>query len=128
VITFSRARGAAKLRTVIGNQQQHDERALDMAGVAAGLAAAPAPAVGVQRSSIADLRRGQPDATLKNLLRILNAKLDLCASLPVFEWEARDEGHEECAAAIRRLADAERRLCADVMLRLQYHLDAGMPS
>ena len=44
---------------------------------------------------LSDLRRAQPaDATLKNLLGVLNAKLELCASLPVFEWEAGTEGYE----------------------------------
>lgn len=73
---------------------------------------------------LADLRRSQPtDATLKNLLGVLTAKLELCASLPVYEWEAGTEGFEECAAAFRRLADAERRSCTDVIDRLREHLE-----
>ena len=60
---------------------------------------------------LTDLRRAQPaDATLKNLLGVLNAKLELCASLPVYEWEAASEGFHECARAFRDLADAERRV------------------
>jgi hypothetical protein len=73
---------------------------------------------------LTDLRRAQPaDATLKNLLGIVSAKLELCASLPVFEWEAGSEGHEECAAAFRALAEAERRSCSEVIDRLREHLD-----
>jgi hypothetical protein len=73
---------------------------------------------------LTDLRRGQPaDATLKNLLKVLNAKLELCASLPVYEWEAGSEGYEDCAAAFRDLADAERRSCNRVIDRLREHLD-----
>jgi hypothetical protein len=72
---------------------------------------------------LTDLRRGQPaDATLKNLLGVLNAKLELCASLPVYEWEAGSEGYEECAAAFRDLAEAERRSCGLVIDRLHEHL------
>lgn len=72
---------------------------------------------------LTDLRRAQPaDATLKNLLGVLSAKLELCASLPVYEWEAGSEGYEECAAAFRDLAEAERRSTSDVIDRLREHL------
>jgi hypothetical protein len=73
---------------------------------------------------LTDLRRAQPaDLTLKNLLGVLNAKLELCASLPVFEWEAGSEGYEECAAAFRRMAEDERRSCTDVIDRLREYLE-----
>jgi hypothetical protein len=73
---------------------------------------------------LTDLRRAQPaDATLRNLLGVLNAKLELCASLPVFEWEAGSEGHEDCAAAFRHLAEAERQSCSEILDRLRAHLD-----
>lgn len=73
---------------------------------------------------LTDLRRAQPaDATLKNLLGVLSAKLELCASLPVYEWEAGAEGFDDCAAAFRRLAEAERRSCTDVIDRLRDHLE-----
>lgn len=72
---------------------------------------------------LTDLRRAQPaDATLKNLLDVLTAKLELCASLPVYEWEAGSEGFEDCAAAFRDLAEAERRSCGHVIDRLREHL------
>ena len=74
--------------------------------------------------SLSDLRRAQPgDATLRNLLGILNAKLELCATLPVFEWEAGSEGWTERAAAFRDLADAERQSCSDVREQLRAHLE-----
>jgi hypothetical protein len=74
--------------------------------------------------ALSDLRRSQPtDATLKNLLGVLNAKLELCASLPVFEWEASREGFTERAAAFRELAEAERLSCSVVLDQLQDHLE-----
>lgn len=73
---------------------------------------------------LADLQRAQPaDATLRNLLGCLNAKLDLCARLPVFEWEAGNEGYESSANAFRRLAEAERRSCAEILDCLREHLE-----
>lgn len=73
---------------------------------------------------LGDLRRAQQaDATLKNLLGVLNAKLELCACLPVYEWEASREGHTERAAAFRDLAEAERRSCSDVLDHLRAHLE-----
>ncbi len=73
---------------------------------------------------ISDLRRAQhADATLKNLLGVLSAKLDLCASLPVFEFEADTEGYPECAAAFHDLAEAERRSCTHVLEQLRAMLE-----
>jgi len=73
---------------------------------------------------LGNLRRAQPtDATLRNLLGVLSAKLELCGSLPVFEWEAATEGYPECASAFRELAEAERRSCSDVLEQLQAHLE-----
>jgi hypothetical protein len=74
---------------------------------------------------LADLRRAQPtDATLRNLLAVLTEKLDLCARLPVFEWEAESEGHAGCASAFRSLADAELRTCAEVLDCLREQLNS----
>jgi hypothetical protein len=73
---------------------------------------------------LSDLRRDQPaDTTLRNLLGVLSAKLELCASLPVYEWEAGSEGHASCALAFRHLAEMERRTCNDVLEQLRLHLD-----
>ena len=73
---------------------------------------------------LGDLRRTQPtDATLRNLLGVLSAKLELCGSLPVFEWEATTEGYAERAAAFHDLAEAERQSCSDVLDQLREHLE-----
>jgi hypothetical protein len=61
--------------------------------------------------------------TLRNLLALLTNKLELAASLPVWEWEAGNEGHEDCAACFSAFAEAERRSCADAMECLRAHLE-----
>jgi hypothetical protein len=74
---------------------------------------------------LSDLRRAQPgDPTLQNLLGVLNAKLELCARLPIFEYEAGSQGHETCVRAFRRLAEVERESFNDVLVCLRQHLDA----
>ena len=74
---------------------------------------------------LAELRSAQPcDTTLQNLLSILNAKLDLSARLPVFEYEADSEGFPEAASFMSALASAERESVHDVLRSLRRHLDA----
>ena len=41
-----------------------------------------------------------PTRRCRNLLGVLSAKLELCARLPVYEWEAGSEGHDDCAARV----------------------------
>ena len=73
---------------------------------------------------LAALRSAQPcDTTLQNLLSILNAKLDLSARLPVFEYEADSEGFPEVASFMSALASAERESVQDVLRSLRLHLD-----
>ena len=73
---------------------------------------------------LAELRSAQPcDTTLQNLLSILNAKLDLSARLPVFEYEADSEGFPEVASFMSALASAERESVQDVLRSLRLHLD-----
>jgi hypothetical protein len=73
---------------------------------------------------LSNLRRAQPeDPTLKNLLAVLSAKLDLSARLPVCEWEAAQAGDAHSAAAFRRLAEEERESCALVVDCLHQHLE-----
>jgi len=73
---------------------------------------------------IGDLRRRQPaDATLRNLIGVLDAKLDLCATLPVYEWEAGREGHARSAATFHTLVELERRSCNHVIEELRHYLD-----
>jgi hypothetical protein len=73
---------------------------------------------------LGELRRMQPaDTTMRNLLALLTTKLEICAGLPVWEWEAGNEGHREQAAGFRALAAAERRSCIDIMEWLREHLE-----
>jgi hypothetical protein len=82
------------------------------------------PEEGAAARRLADLRDAQPaDATLRSLLAVLTTKLDLCARLPVLEWEATSAGDVSCAKAFQRLAESERRSCADVLACLQEHLE-----
>jgi hypothetical protein len=78
----------------------------------------------VVASSLSNLRRAQADdPTLKNLLQILTAKLELCSRLPVFEWEAAREGDPNGATTFRRLAEEERQSCSYIIDYLHKHLD-----
>lgn len=63
------------------------------------------------------------DRTLENLLRTITAKLDLCARLPVFEYEADTEGHDIAAEAFQQLGLHERRAFEDLVRCLRAHLD-----
>jgi hypothetical protein len=75
-------------------------------------------------TSINDLRDARPaDATLQNLLGVLSAKLELCSRLPIFAYEANNEGHDRCADAFRRLAEVERRSFEELLETLHRHLD-----
>ena len=74
---------------------------------------------------LAELRSAQPcDTTLQNLLSILNAKLDLSARLPVFEYEADSEGFQEAASFMSALASAERESVQVILRSLRMHLEA----
>ena len=76
------------------------------------------------RISITDLRGAQPaDATLQNLLSVLKSKLELCSRLPIFEYEAQNEGHAASAAAFHALAEVERRSFDELLECLRKHLD-----
>jgi hypothetical protein len=73
---------------------------------------------------ISDLRREQPgDPTLQNLLALLSAKLELCARLPILEYEAKSQGHETCVRAFRRLAEVERESFNEMLVCLRRHID-----
>jgi hypothetical protein len=73
---------------------------------------------------LSELRRAQPaDPTLQNLLGILSAKLELCARLPVFEYEAGSQGHDHCARTFRRLAELERQSFNEILACLRRHID-----
>lgn len=89
-----------------------------------GFVLRPDDASAVRRLS--ELRAALPgDHTLQNLLVILNAKLDLCAKLPVYEYEAATQGHAHCVAAFQRLIESERESFDDIVRTLRTHLDTS---
>jgi hypothetical protein len=71
-----------------------------------------------------ELRRTHPyDSTLQNLLAILTTKLDLCARLPIYEFEADNAGLADAASFFSALASAERESVHDLAQSLRVHLD-----
>ena len=51
---------------------------------------------------LSELRATQPaDATLRNLIAILQTKLEMSARLPVLVFEAEGDGDHECARLFR---------------------------
>jgi hypothetical protein len=72
-----------------------------------------------------ELRSALPsDATLQNLIAVLTIKLDLCARLPVFEYEAESEGFTDSASFFGALGSAERTSVNEIRRTLQTHLEA----
>jgi hypothetical protein len=78
---------------------------------------------------LSDLTRVQPtDDTLKNLLGMLTAKLELCSQLPFIAYQADREGFERVAATFRHLAVVERQSVTELLASLRSHLEAtGAP-
>ena len=73
---------------------------------------------------LSDLRRAHPaDASLENLLTTLTGKIQACARLAVFEYEAGSEGHEALAAMFRDLAEIERQSFDSLLGCLRGHLN-----
>jgi hypothetical protein len=91
------------------------------------VAARVLPVVSNQSSGgarLSDLARVHPaDRTLQNLLGTLNAKLEMCSRLPVYEYEAASEGHDASAIAFHELAELERRTFNNLLTCLRVHLD-----
>ena len=83
--------------------------------------APPSAPASVRLSELAAQAPG--DRTLKNLLGLVNAKLDVCAQLPIFEYEAQHEGHTASAAMFHELAEQERRSFANLLACVRLHLD-----
>lgn len=89
------------------------------------MASAPRETITARRLN--ELRRAHPaDATLQNLLAVLGSKLDLSARLPVFEYEAATEGHDDCARAFEVLAHAERAHVNELLKILRAHVDRSL--
>jgi hypothetical protein len=73
-----------------------------------------------------ELRRAHPyDAVLHNLLAVLTTKLDLCARLPIYEFEANNEGFADTASLFNALASAEHENVRELVESLRVHLDRG---
>jgi hypothetical protein len=71
-------------------------------------------------------RANPAELSLKNLLGIVDAKLDLCGRLPIFEYEARSAGLAACATAFRELAVTERQSVDGLLVCLRKHLDQNV--
>jgi hypothetical protein len=73
---------------------------------------------------LSDLRAGQPaDATLRNLISLLQTKLELSARLPVLVFEAEEDGDHECARLLRSLVLSEKQQIVALLEGLRTHLD-----
>ena len=73
---------------------------------------------------LSDLRRAKAaDVSLENLLTAVTGKLQTCARLAVFEYEAGSEGHAELALAFHNLAVAERESVRVLLDHLRRHLN-----
>lgn len=70
-----------------------------------------------------DLQAGlAADATLRNMLGLLDQKLETNAKLPLFSYEAAQEGFDDCAQLFDRLAAAERAQIDELVQGLARHL------
>jgi hypothetical protein len=77
---------------------------------------------------LSDLTAALPaDRTLQNLLDLLLSKLQLCSRLPIYEYEAANEGHEGSAKSFHEIADRERESFAELLDCLRHHLDETIP-
>jgi hypothetical protein len=73
---------------------------------------------------LTDLRRAHAaDATLENLLNAVTGKIQSCARLAVFEYEAGTEGHDGLALAFRELGEIERESFKTLLAHLRRHLN-----
>jgi hypothetical protein len=76
---------------------------------------------------LSELRATQPaDATLRNLIGILQTKLELSARLPVLVFEAEEDGDHECARLFRSLVISEKQQIAALLEGLRTHLDVQL--
>jgi hypothetical protein len=76
---------------------------------------------------LSELRATQPaDATLRNLISILQTKLETSARLPVLVFEAEGDGDRECADLFRALVISEREQIAALLEGLRTRIDAQL--
>ena len=76
---------------------------------------------------LGELRATQPaDATLRNLISVLQTKLETSARLPVLVFEAETAGDHECAELFRSLVVSERQQIAALLEGLRTRIDAAL--
>jgi hypothetical protein len=76
---------------------------------------------------LSDLKASQPtDATLRNLIEVLQTKLELSARLPVLVFEAEGDGDHECTRLLKSLVISEREQIAALLEGLRSHLDVQL--
>jgi hypothetical protein len=71
---------------------------------------------------------GDVDHTLQNLLQALTLNLELRARYRVFEFEARQDGLDECAQLFNDLRRVESQQIADLLAGLRQRLAESEPA
>jgi hypothetical protein len=71
---------------------------------------------------------GDVDHTLQNLLQALTLNLELRARYRVFEFEARQDGLEDCAQLFNELRRVESQQIADLLAGLRQRLAESEPA
>jgi hypothetical protein len=71
---------------------------------------------------------GDVDHTLQNLLQALTLNLELRARYRVFEFEARQDGLEDCAQLFTELRRVESQQIADLLAGLRQRLAESDPA
>ena len=71
---------------------------------------------------------GDVDHTLQNLLQALTLNLELRARYRVFEFEARQDGLEDCAQLFNELRRVESQQIADLLAGLRQRLAESAPA
>jgi rubrerythrin len=71
---------------------------------------------------------GDVDHTLQNLLQALTLNLELRARYRVFEFEARQDGLDECAQLFNELRRVESQQIADLLAGLRQRLAESEPA
>ena len=71
---------------------------------------------------------GDVDHTLQNLLQALTLNLELRARYRVFEFEARQDGLDECAQLFSELRRVESQQIADLLAGLRQRLAESEPA
>jgi hypothetical protein len=78
--------------------------------------------------NLGDLARVRPaDRTLQNLLGTLSAKLELASRIPIFEYEAGVEGHEDVANVFAELGTIEHESFNQLLVCLRRYLEQTVP-